>query len=49
MMSDANILVMNDERANYQAFNVGGNEYTVEEFADIAREFKKEHIKPNIP
>ncbi len=47
---DANILAMNDERTNYQAFNVGGGvDYTVEEFASIvAREFGKEDIKPNI-
>ncbi|MEO8512154.1 MAG: NAD-dependent epimerase/dehydratase family protein [Ignavibacteria bacterium] len=47
---DANILVMQDDRANYNAFNVGGGKaYTVEGFAEIvAKEFGKEHIKPNI-
>ncbi len=47
---DANILAMTDERANYQAFNVGGGAaYTVKGFAEIvAKEFGKENIKPNI-
>jgi dTDP-L-rhamnose 4-epimerase len=47
---DANILVMQDERANYNAYNVGGGKaYTVKSFAEIvAKEFGKEHIKPNI-
>ncbi|KXK52930.1 MAG: NAD-dependent epimerase/dehydratase [Chlorobi bacterium OLB5] len=47
---DANILVMQDNRANYNAFNVGGGKaYTVKEFSEIvAKEFGKEDIKPNI-
>ncbi len=47
---DANILVMQDERANYNAYNVGGGKaYTVKGFAEIvAKEFGKESIKPNI-
>lgn len=48
---DANILAMNDDRANYQAFNVGGGTaYTVKGFTEIvAKEFGKESLKPNIP
>ena len=47
---DANILVMQDERANYNAFNVGGGKaYTVKGFSEIvAKEFGKESIKANI-
>jgi dTDP-L-rhamnose 4-epimerase len=47
---DANILVMQDERANYQSYCVGGGKsYSVAEFAGIvSKEFKKEHIKPRI-
>lgn len=47
---DANILVMQDKRADYNAYNVGGGKaYTVKCFAEIvAKEFDKEHIKPNI-
>ena len=47
---DANMLVLEDERADYRVFNVGGGRaYTVKEFAEIvAREFGKEHIKPLI-
>jgi len=47
---DANILVMQDERANYQAFNAGGGKaYSIKEFAEIvAKEFGKENIKPKI-
>ncbi|MBN8584684.1 MAG: SDR family NAD(P)-dependent oxidoreductase [Ignavibacteria bacterium] len=47
---DANILVMQDERANYNAYNVGGGKaYTVKEFSEIvAKEFVKEHLKANI-
>ena len=48
---DANVLVMDDPRADYEAFCVGGGHaYTVEEFAHIvARAFGKEHIAPSIP
>jgi dTDP-L-rhamnose 4-epimerase len=47
---DANILAMQDEKANYKAFNVGGGKaYTVKGFAEIvAKQFGKENIKPNI-
>jgi dTDP-L-rhamnose 4-epimerase len=47
---DANILVMQDERANYNAYNVGGGKaYTVKGFAEIvAKEFGKENIIANI-
>ncbi|MBZ0203169.1 MAG: SDR family NAD(P)-dependent oxidoreductase [Ignavibacteria bacterium] len=47
---DANILAMTDDRADYQAFNVGGGiSYTVKEFAGlVAAEFGKSSIKPNI-
>jgi len=45
---DANLLVLQDERADYNAFNVGGGkDFTVKEFAGIvAKEFGKEHIEP---
>lgn len=47
---DANILAMQDERTDYQAYNVGGGKaYSVKEFAEIvADEFGKRHIKPKI-
>jgi len=47
---DANVLVMDDPRADYEAFCVGGGHpYTVEEFAHIvARAFGKEHLRPHI-
>ncbi len=47
---DANILAMQDDRTNYQAYCVGGGKaYTVKEFASIvAKEFGKEQIKPKI-
>jgi dTDP-L-rhamnose 4-epimerase len=45
---DANILVMQNEKANYNIFCVGGGRaYSVLEFANIvAKEFGKEQIKP---
>jgi dTDP-L-rhamnose 4-epimerase len=48
---DANLLVLQDPRADYNAYCVGGgHSYTVEEFADIvAKVHGKEHLKPNIP
>jgi dTDP-L-rhamnose 4-epimerase len=48
---DANLLVLEDARANYEMFNVGGGRpYTVVEFCDIvAKEFGKEHLQPRIP
>lgn len=48
---DANIIAMTDDRANYQAFNVGGGKaYTVKGFAEIvAKEFGKESLGCNIP
>ena len=47
---DANMLVMQDDRADYNAFCVGGGiAYSVKDFAMIvAKEFGKEHIKPLI-
>lgn len=47
---DANILVMQDEKANYNAFNVGGGKsYSVKGFSEIvAKEFGKEDIAANI-
>jgi dTDP-L-rhamnose 4-epimerase len=47
---DANITVLNNEKADYKTFNLGGGKaYTVKEFASIiAKEFGKEHIIPNI-
>ncbi len=48
---DANVLVMNDARADYEVFNVGGGvPYTVRDLAAmVARAFGKEHIEPKIP
>ncbi len=48
---DANILVLKDSRADYQAFCVGGGvPYTVKEFADVvAKIHNKEHIEAKIP
>jgi dTDP-L-rhamnose 4-epimerase len=48
---DANLLVMQDDRANYNSYNVGGGKsYTVKKFAEIvAKEFKKEALGCNIP
>jgi dTDP-L-rhamnose 4-epimerase len=47
---DANVLVMEDPRADYQAFCVGGGiPVSVKEFAGVvARLFGKEHIEPLI-
>lgn len=48
---DANLLVLQDSRADYQVFCVGGGvAYTIKEFADtVAKVHSKEHIKPKIP
>ncbi len=48
---DANLLVLQDNRADYQVFCVGGGvAYTIKDFADIvAKVHNKEHIKPLIP
>ncbi|MEO5930585.1 MAG: SDR family NAD(P)-dependent oxidoreductase [Candidatus Kapaibacterium sp.] len=48
---DANVLVMDDPRADYEIFCVGGGHpYTVAEFDRIvARAFDREQIEPNIP
>jgi dTDP-L-rhamnose 4-epimerase len=48
---DANILVLDDSRADYQSFCVGGGHpYMVKEFDRIvARVFEKEHLEPRIP
>lgn len=47
----ANLLVLEDARANYEMFNVGGGTaYIVREFCDIvAREFDREELRPRIP
>ena len=47
----ANLLVLNDERADYELFNVGGGKAcTVKEFcAIVAREFGQENLRPRIP
>jgi len=48
---DANLLVLQDSRANYEVFCVGsGKAYTVKEFADVvAAVHHKKHILPKIP
>ena len=48
---DANVLVMNDPRADYEVFCVGGGRaYTVREFAAIvAREYGREDLAPHVP
>lgn len=48
---DANILAMQKDEANYQAFCVGGGvAYSLSEFCSVvAKEFNKEHIQPLIP
>jgi dTDP-L-rhamnose 4-epimerase len=48
---DANLLVLDDDRANYEMFNVGGGRaYTVLEFCDVvAKEFAMEEVKPRLP
>ncbi len=47
---DTNILVMQDERADYNTYCIGGGiPYSIKEFAQIvARKFGKENIKPII-
>lgn len=48
---DANVLVMDDPRADYEIFNVGGGvAHSVKSLAaTVARVFDKEHIEPKIP
>lgn len=48
---EANIMVLQDSRADYEVFCVGsGKDYTVKEFADVvAKVHNKEHIIPKIP
>ena len=48
---DANLLVLEKEKANGNVYCVGGGKaYTILEFAKtVAKVFGKEHIKPNIP
>lgn len=48
---DANVLVLENDKANGNIFCVGGGKaYTVMEFAAIvAKIFNKDHIEPNIP
>ena len=47
----ANLLVLEDDRANYEMFNVGGGRaHTVSDFcAVVAKEFGREELKPRIP
>lgn len=46
---DANILVLEDDRANYQVFNVGGGkEYTVLDFYEKVQDVTGEKIEPII-
>lgn len=46
----ANLLVMQDPRADYRAFNVGGGRaYTVREFAEIVRSVFGRDIPPAVP
>lgn len=47
---DANLLVLRNEKSNYEVFNVGGGkEYTVKEFdRAVAKIFNKESIEPKI-
>jgi len=46
----ANVLVMEDERANYQVFNVGGGRaVTVREFAFLMLKEFGSHLEPLIP
>jgi len=48
---DANVLAMNEDRMNFQVYNVGGGKaYSIKEFDRIvAKEFGKENIQPRIP
>jgi len=48
---DANLLVLKEERANFEVFNVGGGKaYSIKEFDRIvANVFEKENLEPNIP
>lgn len=46
---DANILVLEDNKANFEVFNVGGgNPYTVKEFGEIVSKVYNKNIKPRI-
>ncbi len=48
---EALLLVLEDSRADFHAFNVGGGvPYTVKDFCSIvAKEFGKEHLTPRVP
>jgi dTDP-L-rhamnose 4-epimerase len=48
---NANLLVLNEDKANFEIFNVGGGKaYSIKEFDRIvAKVFKKEDLTPNIP
>ena len=48
---DANLLVLQDVRADYEVFCVGGGKsYSIKEFAEVvAKVYNKEHILPKIP
>ena len=47
----ANLKVLEDDRANYEMFNVGGGRaYTVKEFcAIVAKVFGKQGLEPRVP
>lgn len=46
----ANLLVLEDDRANHRVFNVGGGRgYTVREFADIVRQVFEKDLVPVVP
>ena len=48
-VAKANVLVLQDDRANYQAFNVGGGQgITVEEFANVMIRASGRNLTPNI-
>lgn len=50
-VTDANLLVLEDPRADYQAFCVGGGTpHTIREFDRVvAREFGRQELEPSIP
>ena len=47
----ANLLALEDDRADYEVFNVGGGRpYTVSEFCSVvAKEFNREELRPRMP
>ncbi|MBC8490801.1 MAG: SDR family NAD(P)-dependent oxidoreductase [Bacteroidetes bacterium] len=48
---NVNLLVLKEEKANFEVFNVGGGKaYSIKEFDRIvANVFEKDNLKPNIP